>query len=141
MELEYAFVAKFADVHPDGYFSVIGGGVRAIAVAQLPASHAALAVMVSVGLLPDECQSERRMQLELFDPNGVRQPLEIDFPLPTPRRPEDQHQVGICAAINLAGVLFGTCGRHEFRISVDGRQLGVVGLLVTLTNAQQVPQP
>jgi hypothetical protein len=131
MELVYAFCAKFADIGPDGFFSVLGGGIDSVNVAQLPTIISAIAVVGGVSVPLEECQGDHRLQIELVGPTGDRNPLEIDFPMDLRPRPDaPPRDPRMSFAVSLQNLVFGVDGRHEFRILVDKRQLGVIPFYV-----------
>jgi hypothetical protein len=132
MELEYAFCAKFADVGTDGFVTLFGGGIDSIAAAQFPTILLTLAVTGCVTVPLEEANGDHQMRIELFGPTGDRHPLEIEFPVMVRVSPADPPRAPrLNFAVCLQNLIFGMAGRHEFRISVDGRQLGTVPLYIT----------
>lgn len=144
MELQYAICARYAEVTPDGFFAVFGGGIDSIQLNQLPGAVPMMSLLIRLTARTEELQEEHRLRGDLFSPREERQPLEVDFPLPTNLSPgrqnlnsEQPHRpISFNCALSLTNLTFPEAGEYTFRISLDGRQLGNIGLFVNKAGQQ-----
>lgn len=128
MQYRYGFVARAADVMPDGSFAVLGGGVNYVVFQQLPATYN-LAIITSFNLDAADYGREHRIRLEVCDPAGVSV-----FALDGTGFPEKNDDFPGAAldfmfVFNVTNFLFIEPGEYRFRISVDGRESGCISLL------------
>jgi len=137
MKLEYAFCAKFADVGLDGLMSAIGVGLDSLNTAQFPAVVSGMAVAGCVTVPLEEVEGDHKMRIELFGPSGDKHPLELEFPVVVQRVEGVTRPPRWSFAVTLQNVVFGVQGRHEFRLLIDGRQIGSVALHVDRQAASQ----
>jgi hypothetical protein len=135
MEVEYAFLAKFIDMAPDGLFSVHGGGVAALAADQFPFEVPTLFLLVRLKASAEELKGEHRAQFTLTGPNGQELPFVLESPL-RPRGQEvaqDYYEDGLWRmnlTIGLINYGFPEPGRYTFHVRVDGREITNVAVTV-----------
>lgn len=73
MQLDDIFLAKFAELGPDGLFTVVGGGVARINVGESPWSWGFLYLLARIRLTTEEAQARHVTNVELyFTRPGVR---------------------------------------------------------------------
>lgn len=138
MELQYGFCAKFAEVGPDGYFAVFGGGLDKVAATQVPAVVQSMALLIHLTLDRKDIQSEHKIRVDLFSPKNERLPLDMEFPLPQVTETSlPDLPISISCALTLGNVIYPEFGEYNFRISTDGRQLGSIRLFVIAQETQQ----
>jgi len=62
MELENIFLAKFADLTPDGLFTVHGGGLNRIDTERFPCTWSFLYLVARVRLTAEEAQGQHVLE-------------------------------------------------------------------------------
>ena len=99
MRLVYAFPADAAQFTEDGKLWILGGDFDAIRVREFPFKQPALALVVKIALLPDECEQDHRIRVLLIGPERqeladvsttTAPPRRADFPeadAGSPKRP------------------------------------------------------
>jgi hypothetical protein len=117
-------------VGQDGKLSLIGIFDH-IGVMQLPAQHPRFFV---VSVLHGETTSEA-VEMELVAPDGrslIREAIAID--------PENVSMGNGNLIAEITMLPLDQTGRYEFRMSAEGRIIGVVALTVSLVESNQPPQ-
>src|SRR5947209_13887566 len=69
MELIYVILADAAQTHPDGKFSLLGGGIENINVLTFPAVHPGLALVVKLGAQAAEARESHDFRVDIAGPN------------------------------------------------------------------------
>ena len=133
MQLDDVFLAKFAELGPDGLFTVVGGGVDRINVGALPWSWGFLYLLARVRLTTEEAQggtcgawSEKRHTAGL---SLSRKNLLWSRCRPR-RKSVPDGRVGLSFIIYLVNLIFTEPGVYKYRFKIDGREFGVAELLV-----------
>jgi len=133
MQLVYGFLANAAEVHPDGRFFVLGGGIDGIGIPALPAVMPNLAIVVTISFDPGECGEVHRFRLTLTGPDGADVGPQAEADL-TPRQSEPAYMNGtaLSVAVNMIGLPLAQQGRYSFNLFVGDRQMGHVTFSVFL---------
>jgi hypothetical protein len=130
MQLNYAFLADAVETHPDGKFSVLGGGVGLIYAQQFPAIHPTLALIIQLAVTKEEADHEHELRLELLTPLQAAgmPPVTVKF---TPKSHPDHPDwpVVFLFTFTTSALIFETPGAYVFRISVDNAERGTIPLL------------
>ncbi len=133
MQLDDVFLAKFAELGPDGLFTVVGGGVDRINVGALPWSWGFLYLLARVRLTTEEAQARHVWSVERETPYGRIEPVTEESPMeplsPTAEIGPDG-RVGLSFIIYLVNLIFTEPGVYKYRFKIDGREFGVAELLV-----------
>jgi hypothetical protein len=139
MDLEYAFLAKHADVSGGAGFSVIGGGVDHAAGPQLPIVVPVLCLVARFRFAPAECGQLHVVRLELRDPDGDLVPLmntELPVKPDAPIMPD--MAVSTLALLGMLNATFLKAGDYRFRFFLGERDLGGTSIRIQVT-APAVP--
>jgi hypothetical protein len=134
MELEDIFLAKFADITPDGLFTVVGGGVNKIQAGEFPWAWGLLFLLVRIRLTTQEATGEHKTAVERETPSGQVEPIGPEAPMPrmTPGAESGPDgKLGISFSVCLVNLLFPEPGVYKYRFKIDGREIGTADLLVT----------
>jgi hypothetical protein len=134
MELERIFLARFAEIAPDGLFTAVGGGLNRISVGGFPWSLGFLFLLTQYRISAEEAGRHHVMAVERETPNGRTEPIGAEFPmigLPpnTPAGPDGKFVFGL--SYLLANPTFLEPGVYKYRLKIDGVRIGEVRLLVT----------
>src|SRR5262249_17917999 len=81
MELERIFLARFAEITPDGLFTAVGGGMNRILVSGFPWSMGFLFLLTQYRLSAEEAGRQHGMAVERETPNGRTEPIGAEFPM------------------------------------------------------------
>jgi hypothetical protein len=133
MQLEYMFLAKFADITDDGLFTVVGGGINKIYADGFPWSWSSMYLVARVRLTVEDAQAQHTVALEREIPKGQIEPLMEDSPtkeLPDTPEVGPDNKVGLTFALWLRNLTFAGPGVYKYRFKIDGRELGVAELLI-----------
>jgi hypothetical protein len=134
MDIEFAVIADYAATTNENKL-VIGGIFDTLYAREMPASHPFMVLALRVRAHPGEA-GHHQVVVRLVDPDGaeVIQPLEAPLEIGG----LDPLEGGTAdLVLHLAGVPFGTFGRHGFDILLDGR----FERSVQLTVRQAPPEP
>jgi hypothetical protein len=133
MQLEDVFLAKFAELTPDGLFTVVGGGVNRINAGGFPWSWGFLFLVVRIRLTSEEAQAEHVTVVEREAPDGQIEPIGEESPMvhlaSTAETGPDNRYVlnfNVC----LVNLVFPEAGVYKYRFKIDGQPIGVAELLV-----------
>jgi len=133
MRLEDIFLARFADLTPDGLFTVVGGGVNRINAGGFPWSWGILFMLARLRLSPEEAMVAHTAAVERQTPDGQIEPIGGESSLP-PLAPEVETgpdgMVGLNFSYCLVSLLFPQAGVYKYRLKIDGRDVGAGDLLV-----------
>jgi hypothetical protein len=134
MQLEDMFFARFADLTPDGLFTVVGGGLNRINADGFPSSLDLLFLVSRLRLTTEEGQAKHAFAVERETPGGNIEPIgtedSIDPISPTADLGPDG-RLGLTFAFSLVNLLFPEAGIYKYRLKIDGRELGGAELLVS----------
>ncbi len=131
MELIYVILADAAQTHPDGKFSLLGGGIETINALTFPALHPGLALVVKLGARVAEAKEPHDFRVDIAGPNdfyvtavaltGFRSTVSQDEP---------DHPVTFNLIINIPILVFPEPGIYFFQLYVGAREVGKVPLNV-----------
>jgi hypothetical protein len=133
MQLEYIFLARYAELAPDGLFTVVGGGVDRINAGGFPWSWGYLFLVAQVRLPIQEAQREHRTAVERETPAGQIEPIGAESPMtPVPPTVEVGIDGNVRFSFNLSlvNLIFPEAGVYKYRLKIDGREIGTAELLV-----------
>lgn len=128
MHYRYGFVARAADVMPDGSFAVLGGGFSYVVFRQLPATYN-LAVTASFRVDPVDYGREHRFALDIRDPMGSLAGALEGTGCPEKNEDFPSADLEFLFVFNVTNLLFIEPGEYQFRISVNGLEAGRISLL------------
>lgn len=137
MELENIFLAKFAEVAPDGLFTVVGGGLSKITPSAFPSSWGFLFLLARVRLAIEEAQAQHVICVERETPNGQVEVIGPDHPMarmPSTAEVGRDGRVGISFCLCLVDLVFPEAGIYKVRFKIDGQEMGMVELWVEAPN-------
>jgi hypothetical protein len=133
MQLEDIFLARFADLTPDGLFTVVGGGVNRINANWFPSSWGLLYLLVRVRLTAEDAEAQHRIAVERETPYDQIEPLGPEAPMqPIPPALETgpDGRIGLAFSFCLVNLFFPKAGVYRYRFKIDGQPIGVAELLV-----------
>src|SRR5438046_1621952 len=81
MHLDDLFFARFADLTPDGLFTVVGGGLHRINARAFPWSWDLLFLLARVRFTTEEAQGQHTAAIERETPDGQIEPIGGGGPL------------------------------------------------------------
>ncbi len=142
MKLDDIFLAKFAEITPDGLFTVVGGGLNKICAARFPWSWGLLFLLARVRLTPGEAYEHHMTAIERQTPSGQLELLGPESPmteLPSTAETGPDNKYGLSLNFCLVNLVFPESGLYKYRLKIDGQEIGVTELLVT-GPAQGEPQ-
>jgi hypothetical protein len=133
MTLADIVLARFADLSPDGLFTVVGGGVNRINAGGFPWSWGALFLLARIRLTVEEANRPHSTAVDRQTPSGLFEPIVVESPtLPLPPAAElgPDGMVGLSFNFCLMPVVFPEAGVYRYALKFDGNVVGVVDLLV-----------
>jgi hypothetical protein len=133
MELARIFLARYAEITPDGLFTAVGGGMNRISVIRFPWTMGFLFLLTQYRLSAEEVGHQHRMAVERETPNGQTEPIGAEFPMiPLPRNTPagPDGKVDFSLSYLLANPAFPEPGVYKYRLKIDGDRIGEVQLLV-----------
>jgi len=133
MELERIFLARYAEVTPDGLFTAIGGGMNRISVSGFPWSMGFLFLITQYRVSAEEGGRPHVVAVERQTPAGRIEPIGTEFPMiglppDTPAGPDGMFVFGL--SYLLANPTFPEAGVYRYRLKIDGQGIGEARLLV-----------
>jgi hypothetical protein len=133
MELEDIFLARYAEITPDGLFTAVGGGINRINAPGFPWSVGFLFMIVRHRLSSEEAGRQHVMAVERQTPSGQAEAIGSEFPmihlLPnTQPGPDGKFVFGL--SYLLENPVFSEPGVYTYRLKIDGLTTGEVQLLV-----------
>jgi hypothetical protein len=135
MELVCIILADAAQAHPDGKFSLLGGGIENIRVIAFPVVQPGLALVARLRLLASETEQGHKFSVDIIDPKGfqVKSGDVAEFK-PTPLHGVSDHPLMVNLILNMSLLVFPEPGIYHFRLYVDGQQMGTFPLDVQKIN-------
>jgi hypothetical protein len=133
MQLEDIFLAKFAELTPDGLFTVVGGGVNRINAGGFPWAWGFLFLLVRIRLTTEEAQAQHVTAVERETPDGQIEPIGPEspmMPLPPTADIGPDGRVGLTFTLCLVNLVFPEAGVYKYHFKIDGQEVGVAELLV-----------
>jgi hypothetical protein len=133
MELDGIFLAKFAELTPDGLFTVVGGGMNKIQVDEFPAVWGFLFLLVRVRITAGEARAQHTTSVERQTPNGLTEPIGTESPMmtvPESAEIDSDDKISLSFNVGLMNLLFPEPGVYKYGFKIDGRLLGAAELLV-----------
>jgi hypothetical protein len=134
MQLEDIFLAKFAEITPDGLFTVVGGGLNKIHAGGFPWAWGLLFLVARVRLTLAEGYAQHRTAIERETPNGQIESIGPEspmMPLPSLAETGPDNKYGLSFSFCLVNLVFPEAGVYKYRFKIDGEEIGVAELLVT----------
>jgi len=127
--MAFAFLADHAAVPPDGKLYVLGGGITAVRLPQLP-GRASFVVVGGFRFSPADSHSVHVVELRLVDADGglVLPPATLQFQS-AQVIPPDQDEITVSTVSHMAP-MFGEAGRYRIEYWYSGRLLAYLGLTV-----------
>jgi hypothetical protein len=133
MELEDIFLARFAELGPDGLFTAVGGGLNRINAGRFPWSWGFLFLLARYRLSLEEAQRRHTLAIEREFPGGQVESISPEFPmvqLATPAETGPDGRVGFGLSYCLVNLIFPQAGVYKYRLKIDGQRIGEAKLLV-----------
>jgi hypothetical protein len=132
MELEYIFLAKFAELGAEGLFTVVGGGLNRINAQSLPWSWGVLFLLAQIRITPDEAKKGHVIAIERESPSGQIEAVcavpMVQFPSNMLTGPDGK--LGLNFNQCIVGSIFYEAGVYKYRLKIDGQEMGAAQLLV-----------
>jgi hypothetical protein len=120
MEIDYGFLARAAEVAPDGTLSVLGAGFDTIRATAFPAPHLICVVVRLKGVETGE--SEMHVEFDILDPAGKS---ILDAPINQRLVPQKLSKKIAAAStdtanilLHLGSVMIPVVGEHQMRLRV-----------------------
>jgi hypothetical protein len=138
MEVDFALLAPYAELSPDGRVSLISGGLDTIHLPRLdPASAAPLYLAARLSFRAEECRGGGAIRVEMIDPNGGlidASEHQVDLPPPAPGQ-----RTKISFLLTFRGSFFRVVGEHRVRLLFNGEERKVLPL--SIVTAEHPPRP
>jgi hypothetical protein len=137
MELAFAFFAEHAQQTSDGRINVLGLDTHQFHAPSFPVVLPSIFLVAKVVLDADERKVKHKFTAQMIGPDGGKlEPyIETEFVPPPPENPE------LTAAgtmvMQIAGMTFPAAGIYTFLISLDGKELKKIGII--LKQLEQAP--
>ena len=139
MELDFALLAKAAEMSDSGLMSLVGGGFDGIAVEKLPATLPPFAVVARFSAGQDEVQKEHSISFELVSPSGeIKRFVDrsrIEF---SPS--EHESRLSHASGIAMIGFKFESAGKYQIRLFTNDQLAKTLDLYVVLQAAQKAAE-
>jgi hypothetical protein len=125
MEVDYAILAAYAELYPDGRVSLMSGGLDALTLKVAPgAPSGPFYLATRLVFSAEECGKDYQMRIELVAPDDTvvepGEPQRIHAPPPAPGR-----KTKVTFVLTAAAVL-SVFGDYKFRILIDEVEKKVV---------------
>ena len=127
--MAFAFLADHAATPPDGKFYVLGGGISAVTLPQVP-GRASFAVVGGFRFSPADSHTIHAVEVRLVDADGglVTPPATLRFQAAQVMPPE-QEEITV-STVSYMAPMFGEPGRYRVEFWYSGRLLAYLGLSV-----------
>jgi hypothetical protein len=133
MDLDFAFLAKSAEVGGEGTFHVLGGGIHLIRVKSVPFQLPAFAVVASFNFQPEECGGQYQVQLSAMRPDGSDGGLSGNVDLrPTNTAELPDFGSTLAVAVSVFGLELPQEGRYTINFSFGGCIVGAIQFFVVV---------
>lgn len=131
MELIYVIPADAAQTHPDGKFSLLGGGIENINAPAFPAVHPGLSLVIRLRAQASEAKEPHDFRIDIAGPNDfyVTAGAIVGF-RSTTLQDEPDHPVAFNLIINMPILVFPEPGTYFFHLYVGAQEVGNVPLNV-----------
>lgn len=131
MELIYVILADAAQVHPDGKFSLLGGGIENINALTFPAIQSGIALVVKLGARAAEAKEPHDFRVDITGPNDFYETaVALTGFRSTVSQDEPDHPVTFNLIINIPFLVFPEQGTYFFHLYVGTQEVGNVPLNV-----------
>ena len=132
MEIEYAFLADYAD--RGSKLTAIGIGFDAIYAQQAPTMHPQFFSVIGLRFERSETGRKKHIEMELVDADGnqIAPKLEIDIQVAKPAKNFDYRRQRI--ALGMYGMVFPKYGDYAVNWILDGLQIRSVSLKLLPTS-------
>ena len=130
MELIYVILADAAQTHPDGKFSLLGGGIENISALTFPVFQG-LALVVKLGARVAEAKEPHDFRVDIAGPNDFYvTAVALTGFRATVSQDEPDHPVTFNLIINMPILVFPEPGTYFFHLYVGTQEVGNVPLNV-----------
>ncbi|MGA2512817.1 MAG: hypothetical protein ABSG37_04270 [Candidatus Limnocylindrales bacterium] len=138
-DIEYAFLADYAQVQPGSKFHILGGGISRLAGPSFPFVHPHLSIVVGLRLTSTERTREHDLGFVVTAPDGA------DVASATGRvvshGQTDAGDVVLTIAVDLWNMTLKAAGEHAVRIMINGSERKRLPLMVTGPLEITAPEP
>ncbi len=137
-EVEYAFLADAAEVHPGSKFYVLGGGVTRLTGPAFPFVHPHLSLVVGLRLTSVERNRDHDLGFIVTAPDGG------DVATATGKvvshGPADASDVVLTISIDLWNMTIKAAGEYSVRITIGGSERKRLPLIVSGVRETNAPE-
>ena len=133
MQLDFAFLANFANHLQDGRLVIFGADIDGMECVGFPALASQLVLVAKFWVFPDEPTDGHRLSIDLTKADGQRIPLITDEPLEAIRNHRNPDRPSAAQAIVNLMMNFQAAGTYLFHLCIDGEEVKAVPFHVTLT--------
>jgi hypothetical protein len=137
-DIEYAFLADFAQVQPGQKFNVLGGGVTRINGPSLPFTHPHLSLVLGLRLTSAERNREHELAFIVSAPDGSQ--VTTAGGRMIAHGPPDPGDVILTMSIDFWSVVLAAAGEYSVRIVVDGNERRRIPLQIAVNPREAVPE-
>lgn len=133
MQLEDVFLARFAELTPDGLFTVVGGGINRITAGSFPWSWGLFVMLLRIRLTAEEGKAPHLTAIDRESPNGQTELILANSPmapLPESAATGPGGKFGLSFTYWLTNQVFSEAGVYKYRFKIDGNLIGVAELFV-----------
>lgn len=131
MELIYVIPADAAQAHPDGKFSLLGGGIETINALTFPAVHPGLALVVKLRAPAAEATEPHDFRVDIAGPNDFYvTAIALTGFRSTASQDEPDHPVTFNLIIYMPILVFPDPGTYLFHLYVGTEEVGNFSLNV-----------
>jgi hypothetical protein len=133
MNLRFIFLARLAEIGPDGLVTAVGAGIDRIDTGGFPWAWGLMSFIAQLRLTKEEASGEHVQSVERETPDGQIEPLLTGAPMmrvtPAAYTGPDGN-VGLTVCLPLMNSIFPRAGVYKYRFKIDGQTLGETELLV-----------
>jgi hypothetical protein len=141
MQLDFAFLAKYAELSPDGVFTAFGAGGNTLSGA-LPLVIPNLSFLFRLSTRPDEAGRNFQIRIRPIAPNGGPIPGSegvVPF-VPVENRADATQPATFTSVVNFVNLTLHEAGQYRIELSlVDGDNLGNLAFTVVPQAHEEQP--
>jgi hypothetical protein len=134
MNIDYAFLANWAEVGADSRLNVMGADFNQL-YGQYPLTMPSLALVAKIIFPPEECGKRYHFSAEILKPDGEKMDPAIELDFDTPPISTPDRKGALKFVLTMQGVVFPSAGTYTIRILLNGDEKKKFGLL-----AEEVPK-
>jgi hypothetical protein len=133
MKFEFAFLAKSAEITPNGLMFVLAGGFDSISGTSFPVTFDRLTLVARLRLKQEECARDHLAVASISGPKGQLLPdqVKMTFSVPEHRQSPERGNTMTCA-FNFNDLVFTEPGDYDFCVRVGDVRVGSSVLSVSL---------